>query len=799
MKRIIIFSILLITIFLVRTHESHASIPILIINDGDLISSQNDSAIYLISERTKRVFPHIAVYQSWGYPEDFSTVKIIAEDKLNNYVYGEPVPFRDGTLFRGTATSLHGKDSSAVFVVSDGKLRPINSGEIYKALYNDLDYSKVTWVPDDLLNKFEYPLGESVDSSENHPNGSLIQYNGSPNLYLVRNGEKRMISSSALTSNRLRKTDIILVNAEQYEYNNGLEVTGEERILADPTYSSIDGIRQKPIIENIFKNQLHLDLEKTTYKYNLTVEASDLDGYSLNYQWYADCGYFYGNTDIDSVEWRYPVSIDCDETWITVTVTDEDGLSTMKTQNIFSLENAPEPVDLIAPKIFNTGIIEDPIHSSVLVVWTTDELSNSVVEYNLGTTNTYIYTQRDESNVIEHEVKLSNLIKNRNYSYRVCSTDIDSNTTCGLRKSFQAPSGTPGTITIEESDDTPDSEIIIIGESNKIISKIKFTADNDDITINKIKIGLGVNGGTSVNKISISYPGHTASGDLLIGVINAYTNFSGLQWLIKSGESEILTLSADLTDSLVANQTGSEIQMGVISIEATGYNTDLSRDVNVFGNKMYLRKSKPTIALVDLEENKLINGITKILRFSVTAGSNGPVTIKKFTFDVDINFENSQSIASNWQLYKIENTERIINGTWAEYTGIENKEGNIPLSRGNHKLLFEFDNEIEIQAGQSKEFEVRSFISSVQEDDSIRISLTNNNDTDLISGGLVDSSSNLVMIDDGSKKYSIDFLWSDKSIFGNHTDAYQNDYKDWTNGYLVEGLPTEYVTLIYPE
>ena len=87
--------------------------------DGDLVKTADSSAVYLIQGSEKRVFPHLNVYLSWGYPSDFSTVKTVSASDLASYTDGTAVPFRDGSMFRGTTSSLQGKEASAVFLPSN--------------------------------------------------------------------------------------------------------------------------------------------------------------------------------------------------------------------------------------------------------------------------------------------------------------------------------------------------------------------------------------------------------------------------------------------------------------------------------------------------------------------------------------------------------------------------------------------------------------------------------------------------------------------------------------------------------
>ena len=111
---------------------------------------------------------------------------------------------------------MHGKAASAVFYVENNKLRPINSGEVYQTLFNDPSWNLVTWVPDDLLSKFDYSLGENLVSTNIHPNGTLVKYADSSAVYLIENGQKRQFTSwDTLVDNGYRHRKIHIIPASE--------------------------------------------------------------------------------------------------------------------------------------------------------------------------------------------------------------------------------------------------------------------------------------------------------------------------------------------------------------------------------------------------------------------------------------------------------------------------------------------------------------------------------------------------------------------------------------------------------
>ena len=213
-------------------------VPVAEVGAGDLIKVADSPAVYLIKDGKRHVIPHINVYKSWAYPADFSTVKTIAAADLASFPEAAAVPFRDGSLFRGTDTSLHGKEASCVFVVAEGKLRSIKSAEIYQALYNDPDWSLITWVPDDLLTKFEYALGSIVDSSVIHPNGSIVKYADSSAVYLIAHSQKRVFTSWVnFVANGYDAADIIVIPDSEF-YADGAVISGLEELVTTPVFTA---------------------------------------------------------------------------------------------------------------------------------------------------------------------------------------------------------------------------------------------------------------------------------------------------------------------------------------------------------------------------------------------------------------------------------------------------------------------------------------------------------------------------------------------------------------------------------
>lgn len=103
------------------------------------------------------------------YPD--SIKQIVSDEELGNMSDGDPILLKDGTLVKSY-------DKTDVYVISEGKKRPIVSGEIFESL--GYKWSDIVSVSDDVLN--QHTTGDVVTSSiENiNPDDLLPQDESQP-------------------------------------------------------------------------------------------------------------------------------------------------------------------------------------------------------------------------------------------------------------------------------------------------------------------------------------------------------------------------------------------------------------------------------------------------------------------------------------------------------------------------------------------------------------------------------------------------------------------------------------------
>jgi beta-lactamase superfamily II metal-dependent hydrolase len=105
----------------------------------------------------------------------------------------------------------------------------------------------------------------------------------------------------------------------------------------------------------------------------------------------------------------------------------------------FNLDDVSGPPDT-TPPVISGETASNLTATGATITWTTDEASNSVVEY--GLTTSYGSSASNPANVTSHSVPLSSLAANTLYHYRVKSTDGAGNTATSVDHSFQTGGST---------------------------------------------------------------------------------------------------------------------------------------------------------------------------------------------------------------------------------------------------------------------------------------------------------------------------------------------------------------------
>lgn len=191
---------------------------------GDLIKASGPAVYYYAADNRRYVFPNEKTYYSWF--RDFSSVRTISDGELASILIGGNVTIRPGTRMVKIQT-----DPKTYAVDHDGVLHWVESEALASALYGPLWNQRIWDVPDAFF--VNYSIGSSISTAV-HPNGSLIMYAGSPDIYVMAGGAKRRFTSEAVfAANGYNAANVITTTIA---YPNGTDVVAREGRLADVIY-----------------------------------------------------------------------------------------------------------------------------------------------------------------------------------------------------------------------------------------------------------------------------------------------------------------------------------------------------------------------------------------------------------------------------------------------------------------------------------------------------------------------------------------------------------------------------------
>ncbi len=189
------------------------------------------------------------------------------------------------------------------------------------------------------------------------------------------------------------------------------------------------------------------------------------------------------------------------------------------------------------------------------------------------------------------------------------------------------------------------------------------------------------------------------------------------------------------------------------------------------GNTFYVYKSYPTFAKVAVGTNKLGNGTMDLYKFTVTADDSGDIALYKFMFDISTTVATVQ--ASSLYVYDITDPAEItLNATaGSAHLGIWESSGWDGTGVSGTQIV--------VAKNTTRTFVLRGNISGAASGASVTTRVGGDAARLSVGGTLMDAASDV----DGDQYDG--FIWSDKSD-GAHTASTD----DWTNGYLVPGLPS---------
>jgi hypothetical protein len=365
---------------------------------------------------------------------------------------------------------------------------------------------------------------------------------------------------------------------------------------------------------------------------------------------------------------------------------------------------------------------------------------------------------------------------------------------------------TAGQYSVALDSSSPTGKLVAANTTGNTMTVLRFKATAEPINVDKIKLQLTSASSTcnDISKVYI-YEGSTLLGSGPLGIGNAtggssdaktiFTLTTPLQLAVN--EEKLVTIKADLapilTTATVAT-AGHALAIDYVQeqTESSNGGTGQSSGTRIAGfsttgattaqTNAYIYRSVPTVSKLSVDTTKLTNSTMDLLKFRVAADAKGDVDVYKFTFRV------STSVAFATYLTVVDVTGGNETTLYASGTAAI-----LPWTNGSDDLDVVLlaspgtpggtPTPCAVSAGSFRDFVVRGTITGATTNATVTTQLQGDaginqaNATYTTTAALVDGWTN------------DDFIWSDLS---SASHAYTT--ADWTNGYLVSGLPSSNMT-----
>jgi hypothetical protein len=149
--------------------------------NGSLLKAADDQRVYLIDSGMRRWISSADIFNARGLK--WENIKVVSSADLSVYPEGKAVSWPDGILIKSNV-------APSVYIISQGRKRGFSAAEIFTGL--GYDWGNIKTISQQELDQYE--TGSMVDSLI-HPDGTLLQFDDGPNIYLVSNGQKRLVPS----------------------------------------------------------------------------------------------------------------------------------------------------------------------------------------------------------------------------------------------------------------------------------------------------------------------------------------------------------------------------------------------------------------------------------------------------------------------------------------------------------------------------------------------------------------------------------------------------------------------------
>ncbi len=349
-----------------------------------------------------------------------------------------------------------------------------------------------------------------------------------------------------------------------------------------------------------------------------------------------------------------------------------------------------------------------------------------------------------------------------------------------------------GTLTVTRDVGTPINSNVIAGATGVLVGRFDFMAQNSAYTVQELKVKIPSDASTSVSSVTLKYKNSAGVVQTISQALalpsgtqtHAIATFTGLSMYVPLNDSRDIDVYVDVPTMSNGTKSGAAISVGLDADEgfkaydsAGAIDTSLAAS-DLFSNSspgygtMYVRKTKPVLAIVALDSTTLVVGSNQVLgRFSVAADAAGMVDWGSVIFTVD------KTAAITLDSFTMWSGSNQIAGSFIGAASC--------LNQTTCFLHFRPTTVETISAGVSKTYELRGTVGSItMGGNSVTVSIANPQLS-------ASATTNFAAVA-GTQGVSTapSFVWSDWSDISDHSSNPTGaSTSDWMGEYLVKTLP----------
>lgn len=197
-------------------------------SEGQLIKTARNSAVYYVDYNGQRhLFPTESTFFSWysGSWKDQNVITVSENDFLAMPI-GKNITVKPGYSLIKFDNSL-----KMYAILPNGKICRA------PAHYGNYQYNRALTIPSGFETDYYNDNVCDITNDQKLPDGTLLRYYGSSDVYYIQNGLKRKVTSTGFNENNFRWDSVINDVSWSMNYADGQDIYGREDSIYKPIYN----------------------------------------------------------------------------------------------------------------------------------------------------------------------------------------------------------------------------------------------------------------------------------------------------------------------------------------------------------------------------------------------------------------------------------------------------------------------------------------------------------------------------------------------------------------------------------